>query len=166
MHILYLNKSTCLDHTTNKSHNRYYWLWVLGHERKDNNISKFSNTIWFILSPKVIIPEVLSFIQMQRCNPKPYCRVLLYRERRLSTITPSKKVTHIQPFSNWTSTFNMLSEACRVWGMALWFFCTYSVHLLWICWEVHSWETAALCQRRLECSRLGNCLNVCFYKSA
>lgn len=46
--------------------------------------------------PKDIIPGVMRFMQMQRCRPKPCCRVL-FRVERLSVIN-----------------FNMLTEARSV----------------------------------------------------
>ncbi|MEE6509708.1 hypothetical protein FKM82_027409 [Ascaphus truei] len=43
-----------------------------------------------LVCPKDIVQEVLWFVQMQLCKPKPCCHVL-FREKRLSQDKPSNK---------------------------------------------------------------------------
>jgi len=65
-------------------------------------------------------PEVLWFVQIQLCKPKLCCHVL-FREKRLSPTTLPKKPYLFSFFLiilSWTLTFNMLTEACRVWDVA------------------------------------------------
>ncbi|MEE6525370.1 hypothetical protein FKM82_025322 [Ascaphus truei] len=54
-----------------------------------------------LVCPKDIVPEVLWFVQMQLCKPKPCCHVL-FREKRLSPGNPSKQTILVQSFSNCT----------------------------------------------------------------
>jgi len=55
---------------------------------------------------KDIVTKVLRFVQMQLFKPKPCCHVL------------SQHTILVQSFYNCTvMTFNILTEACRVWGV-------------------------------------------------
>lgn len=73
--------------------------------------------------PKAMVPEVFWFIQIQICKPelcsllnKPYFSLFL-------------------TVFSWTSTFNMLAEACRIWAVALGFFCAISEHCTFWAWS-------------------------------
>ena len=71
-----------------------------------------------LMCPKDIVPEVLRFVQMQLYQPK-LCRHVLFREKRLSAATlPNKPYLFSLIVLSWTLTFNMLTEACRVWDVA------------------------------------------------
>jgi len=61
--------------------------------------------------------------------------MLLFREKRLSPATLPNKPYLFSLFLivlSWTLTSNMLTEACRVWDVALGF--------LTLTWDVHSWD--------------------------
>jgi len=65
-----------------------------------------------LVCPKDFVPDVLRFVQMQLCKPKPW---------QPSPGNSSKHAILVSSFSNcmpWTLTIYMLTEACRVWGVA------------------------------------------------
>lgn len=77
------------------------------------------NLVW----PSGIFPEVLWFGQVQFCKPHLCFRVLLMRNFLLPVLPHSLYSSSLFLIVlSWTLTFNMLSEPCRVWDVALSFF--------------------------------------------
>jgi len=71
-----------------------------------------------LICPKDIVLEVLVFVEMQLCKPKPCSHVFLARRGfLLETLTNIPYLCHLFLIVlSWTLIFNMLIEACRVWG--------------------------------------------------
>ncbi len=70
-----------------------------------------------LVCSKGIVLEVFWFVQMQLCKPKLSCHVL-FRKKRLSSDNPFKRGHTCLVWSQ-TLSFNMLTEACSVWGVVL-----------------------------------------------
>ena len=56
-----------------------------------------------------------------------WIRGVLFRAMFVTLVNGSTKAVFVQSFSDWTLTFNTLTEACRVWGVALLFSVLYSL---------------------------------------
>jgi len=89
--------------------------------------------------------------------------MLFFRDKRLLPVTvPNKPYL----FSlclivlSWTLTFNMLTEACRVWDAAPGFFCSFSEHCtVWPLGELAGTSTAGRIDSCFECfvSNISHC---------
>ncbi len=88
----------------------------------------FHQTCCCALWPKIstlvlsVVLEVLWFVQMQLCKPKPCCHVF-FLERRgflLASLPNMPYLSHIfLTVLSWTLSFHMLTEACRLCGEVL-----------------------------------------------
>jgi len=89
------------------------------------------------------------FVQMQLYKPKLCCHVL-FRAKRFSPATLPNKPYLFSLFLtvlSWTLTFNMITEACRVWDVALGVFlhflwALHNLTLGWTCWDVQDRQSS------------------------
>jgi len=72
-----------------------------------------------LVCPMGIVPEGLCFVQMQLYKPKLCCRVP-FRKESFSWRARICSVFFLIVLS-WALTFNMVTEACRVWDVTLFF---------------------------------------------
>ena len=93
-----------------------------------------------------------------RCNfTNLSCAAMFFLERRRFLLQPIQTIHTCSVFSlivlPWTVTFNMLTEACRVWDAVCGLFCSFSEY-----YTVWPWGELA---RTSPAEKIGNCLR-CF----
>ncbi len=97
-----------------------------------------------LICSQVIVLEVLWFVQMQLCKPKPCCHAFLDGRSFLLASLPNRScLSHILlTVLSWFWSFYILTEACGAYGEVLgrFLWALHGLILGWICWDVHSWE--------------------------